>query len=309
MHPVVVLALLQVGVPLLLIVANAALPAWSRIAFVARSGALAGLLIYLHHAGVWLFPPWWTPFAMLVLHMGLVVMRLRRRVRKGRVGAVAEGIVAAAALAGVAVVMKPALDGQSAPDIAIDLRQPLGPGRYLVVSGGSTLPVNTHQRTLDDGYEAARGQSHAVDIIGIDRLGFYASGAAPEDPAAYAIFGTPILAPCSGEVAMAIDGLSDQPVPVMDRANLAGNHVFLACGDLHILLAHMEGGSVQVDTGDSVEAGEMLGRVGNSGNTSSPHLHMHVQRGMPVDAPLSGVPVHFTIGGRYLTRNQRFVVE
>ncbi len=51
-------------------------------------------------------------------------------------------------------------------------------------------------------------------------------------------------------------------------------------GGRHVLLAHLARGTVAVRAGDRVRAGAVLGRVGNSGNSSEPHLHIHVQ-----DAP------------------------
>jgi len=64
-----------------------------------------------------------------------------------------------------------------------------------------------------------------------------------------------------------------------------------------------------VKTGDVVEVGSPLGRVGNSGNTDEPHLHMHVQRELPETSPLGGEPLWFTIGGRFLVRNDVLVIR
>ena len=67
-------------------------------------------------------------------------------------------------------------------------------------------------------------------------------------------------------------------------------------GDLdaghYALYAHLRPGSVAVRPGRRVSAGELLGRVGNSGNTSQPHLHFHVMdRPSPLDA--NGLPYVF----------------
>ena len=81
------------------------------------------------------------------------------------------------------------------------------------------------------------------------------------------------------------------PVPVMNTARLAGNFVALDCGDFHVILAHLRQGSVRVREGQAVTAGEPVGELGKSGNSSEPHLHVHAQRGLPPDAPLSGEPL------------------
>ncbi len=133
-----------------------------------------------------------------------------------------------------------------------------------------------------------------------------ARGLRPRDPAAYFIFGEPIYAPCSGLILGVENALPDLAVPEMDREHMAGNHVLLQCGQAVVLLAHMRLGSVAVRQGDTLEAGAYIGAVGNSGNTSEPHLHIHAQGPGTVAAPLSGVPLQITIKGRFLVRNDRF---
>ena len=95
------------------------------------------------------------------------------------------------------------------------------------------------------------------------------------------------------------------PTPDPDRDQLAGNHVLLDCGGIEVLLAHLLQGTVAVQTGARVAAGDHLGEVGNSGNTTEPHLHLSAQRRGTGDAPIGGVPVWITVAGRYLARNDR----
>lgn len=95
-----------------------------------------------------------------------------------------------------------------------------------------------------------------------------------------------------------------QPVSEGDPQNPAGNHVELETADgVRIFLAHMLKGSVRVSTGDRVRRGDPLGKVGNSGNTSEPHLHIHAVRGGRGLFEGKGVPL--TFGGRFLVRNDR----
>ena len=61
--------------------------------------------------------------------------------------------------------------------------------------------------------------------------------------------------------------------------------------------------AVQARAGERVATGAPLGRLGNSGNSAAPHLHVHVQRGVPDGAPLGGEPLWFTVEGRFLRRN------
>jgi Peptidase family M23 len=94
-------------------------------------------------------------------------------------------------------------------------------------------------------------------------------------------YGENVLAVADGTVIRAIDGLPDQ-VPGalpegLDPLEADGNAVFLRLRDGRIVFyAHMIPGSVMVREGDRVVRGQLLGRVGNSGNSSAPHLHLHV---------------------------------
>jgi murein DD-endopeptidase MepM/ murein hydrolase activator NlpD len=94
-------------------------------------------------------------------------------------------------------------------------------------------------------------------------------------------YGENILAVADGTVVRTVDGLPNQ-VPGalpegLDPLEADGNAVFLRLRDGRIVFyAHMIPGSVAVKTGDRVVRGQIIGRVGNSGNSSAPHLHIHV---------------------------------
>jgi hypothetical protein len=78
----------------------------------------------------------------------------------------------------------------------------------------------------------------------------------------------------------------------LDPARLAGNHVIVATGGTYALYAHLAPGSVAVTSGQQVRVGEVLGRVGHSGNSTAPHLHFQL---MDSANPLQarGVPCAF----------------
>lgn len=84
----------------------------------------------------------------------------------------------------------------------------------------------------------------------------------------------------------------------------AGNHVILDCGEFVVLLAHLRQGSVQVTVGQTVGKAQVIGQVGNSGNTSEPHLHIHAQRRGAAGTPLSGEPLWVLFETGFLVRNQ-----
>jgi murein DD-endopeptidase MepM/ murein hydrolase activator NlpD len=99
----------------------------------------------------------------------------------------------------------------------------------------------------------------------------------------YAAYGARIPAITDGTVVSTLDGLPDQvpqnlPDPsIIMLANVDGNHVVLDIGHgFYAFYAHMKSGSVRVRVGQKFRAGMVLGRLGNSGNSSAPHLQFHI---------------------------------
>lgn len=157
-------------------------------------------------------------------------------------------------------------------------------GEWTVFNGGRTLATNIHA--------AARNQRFAVDLA-MARDGKTSSGDGRE-LSDYYVWGAPVVAPAAGKVLSVVDGLPDNPIGSTDRKNLAGNHLILDHGNgEYSLLAHLQRGSVAVRVGDDVVAGQRLGLVGNSGNTTEPHLHYHLQDG-PVFPEAESLPAVFT---------------
>jgi hypothetical protein len=191
------------------------------------------------------------------------------------------------ALAGLALAY--VASGVVARDRPHALVFPLDGGRFVVAQGGGIGILNHHS--------GHRAQRHAVDITAVGASGFRASGLLPQDPARYAIFGRPVISPCEGTVVAAVAGLPDLSPPQADRNNPAGNHVVLACGGLLVELAHLRKGSVAVETGTPIRVGDAVGLVGNSGNSTEPHLHIHA-----VDAA-SGEGVRMSFDGAVPVRN------
>ena len=112
--------------------------------------------------------------------------------------------------------------------------------------------------------------------------------------------GRPVYAACGGVVEEAFDGLDDTDdntdlaeieARYGEHARIDGNHVLLRHkgGELS-LYAHLQKGSVAVKPGETVKAGQQIGRVGSSGSSWVPHLHFHVMQD-GLEGP--GVPVVF----------------
>lgn len=180
-------------------------------------------------------------------------------------------------------------------DQSVQLDFPLENGSYYVAHGGNNPVINYHN--VDS------AQAYALDIDKLNSLGTRAWGIYPKELEKYAIFGETITSPCSGEVQQAIDGFPDLTPPERDQEHLAGNYVMMACGGVDVILAHMKRGSVAVETGESLRAGQSIGQVSNSGNTSEPHLHIHVRQANREISLLEGDGVPMTFNGRFLVRN------
>lgn len=192
----------------------------------------------------------------------------------------------------------------------VELSFPLKDGRFYVVAGGSTEGGNRHRKILETKRAAEfRGQAQALDLVQLNDWGIRARGLYPLDKTKYAIFGTPVHAPCSGDIVQARDGLQDYDPPEKDSENLAGNHVVIECKGAHVVLAHLKKGSVTVQRGNSVQAGQKLGEIGNSGNTSEPHLHIHAQHPSDSEHVMGGKARPMTFGGQYLGAGELIRVQ
>lgn len=271
----------------------------SQLEWVLNVLAVGAVLLFVFLTARWDFTSYYLRFAWPLL---LVVAALRgyariglNEERPGATGAVVSAVLFLAFL-GLSLV---ALRGYIVPDGALQLAFPLKGGPYYIGGGGNSRLINNHQ--------AHESQRFALDVVRLNAYGNRAAGLAPEHLEGYAIFGDTVYSPCSGRVMRAVDGLADLRPPERDRSNLAGNHIVLACERATVVLAHLKQGSVAVVTGAGVGEGDVLGQVGNSGNTSQPHLHIHAERGGAPGEILNGRGVPIELGERFLVRNSVFV--
>jgi hypothetical protein len=223
----------------------------------------------------------------------------RREEPEGWFALASEGVTAIAlaviAVFGWAASIPPDGDG-------IELTFPIRDGAFVVLQGGTNVVLNQHALVR-------AGQTLALDVGALGPGGRKQRRLLPTRLDEYAVFGEPLYAPCAGEVVAAESSLADLApgeTPNRDIGTVAGNFVLLACGTNTVLLAHLSQGSVVPAVGDVVAVGDPIGRVGNSGNTSEPHLHIHAVRGVvrTVDEVTSEAPpMPMTFGGRFLVRN------
>lgn len=176
------------------------------------------------------------------------------------------------------------------PVISSPLRGP----DWLAANGPSN--ASGHRRALVpiDG-KARIAQRFAFDWVQVRPNGETFTGD-PKDNKNYRAYGTEVLAVADATVAATKDGIP-QNIPGEDsRAvpitleTVGGNHIILDLGNgFFAFYAHLQPGSLRVKVGDRVHRGQVLGLLGNSGNSTEPHLHFHVSN---ANSPLGseGVP-------------------
>ena len=126
-------------------------------------------------------------------------------------------------------------------------------------------------------------QRFAIDWMQLDEAGGFVHGD-PSNAHNYDSYGADVLAVGDGTVVEILNDLDDQkpgtlPDPkTITLENVDGNHVVLDLGDgVFAFYAHMQRGSVRVSSGERVKRGEVLGKLGNTGNSSAPHLHATIR--------------------------------
>lgn len=144
-------------------------------------------------------------------------------------------------------------------------------GEWYVYWGGRSLAQNRHV--------VARDQRFAYDflILAGGRTGqsYRGSGESNID---YYCFGLPIYAPADGIVVKTENELPDNVPGEMNSKAILGNCVVLDHGSGEFsFFAHLQQGTVVVHAGDRVHCGQLMAYCGNSGNSSEPHLHYHLQ--------------------------------
>jgi murein DD-endopeptidase len=154
-----------------------------------------------------------------------------------------------------------------------------GPGW---LAGNALSNESDHRRSIIPvNGRAGIAQRYAIDWV---RIGPHGRPAKTESGANAEYFGyqEPVLAVASGRIAAVKDGIAENvprstemAVP-MTLETVAGNYVLLELQGAYVLYAHLEPGTIRVHPGETVDRGQVIGLLGNSGQSDAPHLHLHV---------------------------------
>ena len=138
----------------------------------------------------------------------------------------------------------------------------------------------------------------ASDFIRIDEQGRGAEGD-PTRNESFFTFGEPVYAVADGRVVRTLNDvpenvpLNEPPGDQFTTSTIVGNHVVLKLRDGRFAAyGHLKTGSVRVRVGQRVRRGEVLGQVGNTGQSGGPHLHFQLSDG-PDPIASEGVPHAF----------------
>lgn len=167
-----------------------------------------------------------------------------------------------------------------------------GPG---VISQGGAL-ASGHRN---------RSGLYALDALGLSpTYGPMRLSKRDDDPKNHSGWGREVISPADGTIVHARSDRPDQPVAgksdpsffVLEFPNGGdpGNHVVIDHGNGEFsMIAHMQKGSVRVKAGERVRQGQLIGLIGNSGDSSGPHIHYQLQNG-PDWERADGLPTWFT---------------
>jgi len=181
---------------------------------------------------------------------------------------------------------------------AREIGPPLRGGRWVAIIGAHRRALQPVNGALRNGQRFAVDWSARLDDAGRTHVGD------PNQNQSYFNYGQPVLAVSAGKVVEAVDRFPDQVPnnpgpPSVEAAD--GNHVILKLGKgVFAGYAHLVPGSVRVHRGDRVREGQVLGKLGNSGNSSGPHLHFQLMN-QPSLLDADGLPFvldRFTLRGR-----------
>jgi hypothetical protein len=278
-------------------------PSW--VHFLSQSVGVGGFCVFLFLTARWDWVGYWIRYGILICFVGAFVWAsIRHGSRPLSQLARIDELLRLLLYVGVAILFLilsiQSVRGFWHRGVAVDLSFPLKDVDWYVGQGGSSPLLNIHH--------GVAAQAYALDIVALDRFGRRARGFLPRRLNDYLVNDQPVYAPCSGRLVAAADGYLDTTPPERDEKNIAGNFVAISCNDVTVFLAHLRQGSVIPSIGSMVANGERIARVGNSGNTTEPHLHIHAVQGREVELTRllrdgEAVPIRFH--GRFLVRNSR----
>jgi len=161
------------------------------------------------------------------------------------------------------------------------LAPPLKGSNWMAANGPGNGSIHRRAMLPVDG-RVRIAQRFAIDWLKLGADGKSFDGDQKQNQAHHA-YGNDVLAVANATVATVKDGVPENVPGIASRAvpitleNVGGNHIILDLGDGRFgFYAHLKPGSLRVKVGERVKQGQVMALVGNSGNSTEPHLHFHV---------------------------------
>lgn len=159
----------------------------------------------------------------------------------------------------------------------LEIEFPFKDGKYMITDGGNSKisrimnyhfhsPVHKKRNTNNS-------MLYATDIV---RLSAGNHGFLPAANNDYSVFGEKLYSPMGGIIVKVINNLEDNIPYSGDYPYNTGNTIVIKNENYYLLLGHLMKGSIVVAQGDTIPAGEYVGKAGNSGMSERPHLHMQL---------------------------------
>jgi murein DD-endopeptidase MepM/ murein hydrolase activator NlpD len=187
------------------------------------------------------------------------------------------------------------LEGTTIPvaNNAVVLTPPIR-GEWAAFNGPANASGHRRLVLALDGHVAI-GQRFAIDFLRVDSSGNSHRGD-PLKNANYYAYGTELLAVADGVIAATKDGIPENVPGANSRAvpitleTVGGNYVAIDVGGgRYALYAHVQPHSLRVKVGDRVKRGQVIALLGNSGNSTEPHVHFQIADG-PTFLSSEGMP-------------------
>jgi hypothetical protein len=159
----------------------------------------------------------------------------------------------------------------------LEIAFPLKNGKYLITDGGNSKisrMMNYHYySSLHRKKKTNNSMIFATDIVKVSES---KKRFLPKRNEEYPIFAENVYSPMNGTVVKIENDIDDNEPFAGKYPYNTGNTVVIKSGNFYFLLGHLKKGSIKVSIGDAVEFDEMIGRIGNSGYSERPHLHVQL---------------------------------
>jgi hypothetical protein len=187
------------------------------------------------------------------------------------------------ALIGSLTIEGPKLDVSPRP--ATVIAPPLSGEGWMNGNGCCVTTEEGHRshRFTVDGQRIVTPETFAIDFQRVQGTRYYKGYGTRNEQ--YFAYGAKVSSVANGKVVFIRDGLPEQtpnaPIVGVERTlDFGGNHVVVRIGHgVYAYYAHLQPGSIDVQKGEHVKTGQLIGKLGNSGTSTGPHLHFGLSSG------------------------------